>query len=148
MRNTRFSTHVVPVLAALALLAAWAAPVNAQGRAVRRPPRAPQQHHPVVIVGGYGPYFVWGPWIGGRAVTVLPARTVGTAWADGPYPYGYRFDELTAAVRLEVKPREAEVYVDGYRAGVVDDFDGIFQRLRLRPGEHDLTIYLAGYLVR
>jgi hypothetical protein len=61
------------------------------------------------------------------------------------YGYGYALDVLTASLRLEVKPREAEVYVDGYRAGTVDDFDGVFQRLRLRPGEHSLVLYLDGF---
>jgi hypothetical protein len=37
------------------------------------------------------------------------------------------------------------VYVDGYLAGIVDDFDGIFQRLDLPPGEHDVTLFLDGY---
>jgi len=46
---------------------------------------------------------------------------------------------------LQVSPREAEVYVDGFYAGVVDDFDGTFQRLRLLPGAHELTIYMPGY---
>jgi hypothetical protein len=56
-----------------------------------------------------------------------------------------RFDDFTAAIRLEVTPRAAEVYVDGFRAGTVDDFDGVFQRLRLRPGQHELVLYLDGY---
>ena len=37
------------------------------------------------------------------------------------------------------------MYVDGYYAGIVDDFDGTFQRLRVPPGEHELVIYLEGY---
>jgi hypothetical protein len=44
-----------------------------------------------------------------------------------------------------VTPRHAEVFVDGYLAGIVDDFDGVFQRLDVLPGEHELTIYLEGY---
>jgi hypothetical protein len=48
-------------------------------------------------------------------------------------------------MRLEVTPKEAEVFVDGYYAGVVDDFDGTFQRLRVPPGAHELTLYLDGY---
>jgi hypothetical protein len=44
-----------------------------------------------------------------------------------------------------VKPRETEVFVDGYRAGIVDDFDGIFQRLHVRAGGHQLTLYLDGF---
>jgi len=61
-----------------------------------------------------------------------------------PYPYGFRV-ELTGAVRIQVSPRSAEVFVDGYLAGVVDEFDGIFQRLRLPVGGHRLTIYLEGH---
>jgi hypothetical protein len=52
---------------------------------------------------------------------------------------------LSASVRLDVTPRNAEVFVDGYSAGVVDDFDGVFQRLRLRPGEHTIVVYLPGH---
>ena len=28
---------------------------------------------------------------------------------------------------------------------VLDDFDGIFQRLRIEPGSHDVILYLDGY---
>jgi hypothetical protein len=44
-----------------------------------------------------------------------------------------------------MQPKQAEVFVDGYRAGIVDDFDGIFQRLNVWPGEHEITLYLDGY---
>ena len=33
------------------------------------------------------------------------------------------------------------MFVDGYAAGVVDDYDGVFQRLRLVPGPHEIVIY-------
>jgi hypothetical protein len=88
----------------------------------------------VVYVGPYGyPYynqwFQYGPW--------------------GPFPpmgYGYPLrDELTSSLRLDVTPRQAAVFVDGYAAGKVDDFDGIFQRLRLRPGQHEIVLYLEAY---
>ena len=62
-----------------------------------------------------------------------------------PYGYGYRNYEPEASVRLEVQPKDAEVYVDGYYAGIVDDFDGAFQRLRVEPGEHEIELYLDGY---
>jgi hypothetical protein len=48
-------------------------------------------------------------------------------------------------LRITVKPREASVYVDGYFAGKVDDFDGALQRLHVTPGHHELVIYLEGY---
>jgi hypothetical protein len=60
-----------------------------------------------------------------------------------PYPYPYAYDP-SASVRLEVTPKEAEVYVDGYYAGIVDDFDGTFQRLHVPPGSHQLTLYRDG----
>lgn len=50
-----------------------------------------------------------------------------------------------ASVRLDVTPRDAEVYVDGYYAGIVDDFDGMLQRLRVEPGQHEITLYHDGY---
>jgi hypothetical protein len=48
-------------------------------------------------------------------------------------------------VRLQVTPREAEVFVDGSYAGAVDDFDGSFQRLRLYPGDHTIEVFLPGH---
>lgn len=63
-------------------------------------------------------------------------------------PYGYRYNwvtEFNSSLRIQVTPRDAEVFVDGYLAGKVDDFDGVFQRLRLRPGGHEITIFLEGY---
>ena len=73
---------------------------------------------------------------------------------DPSFPYGYhgyagygagQFYGPESALRLQVSPRATEVFVDGYYAGTVDDFDGIFQRLRLASGEYELTLYLAGY---
>ena len=52
-------------------------------------------------------------------------------------------DESSA--RIQVTPRQTEVYVDGYLAGVVDDFDGFAQRLRVAPGEHVIELYLDGH---
>jgi len=113
---------------ALAATLGWTRPAHAQvGIAV---------HVPFVSVGLYSnPY-------------VYPVYGVPVQWGPYPYPYPYPFHppaDPGAAIRLEVKPREAEVYVDGFYAGVVDDFDGTFQRLRVPPGEHTITLYLDGY---
>ena len=48
-------------------------------------------------------------------------------------------------MRLEVKPAETEVFIDGHYAGIVDSYDGFFQRLRLPAGEHEVELYLEGY---
>ena len=61
------------------------------------------------------------------------------------YDWGARYD-YTGSLRLKIRPRFAEVYVDGYYAGQVDNYDGIFQRLRLEEGPHHIEIRHAGYL--
>ena len=55
--------------------------------------------------------------------------------------YGYPIGEL----RLKVHPRDAQVFIDGYYAGRVDDFDGVFQSLRLEEGEYQVEIVSPGY---
>ena len=61
------------------------------------------------------------------------------------FPPGVYPHDGAVSLRLQVTPREASVYVDGYAAGVVDDYDGVFQRLRLVPGPHEIVIYHPGY---
>ena len=46
----------------------------------------------------------------------------------------------TGSLRLKIKPRDGKVYIDGYFVGVIDDFDGMFQKLadrRRRPSGRD-----------
>jgi hypothetical protein len=60
-----------------------------------------------------------------------------------PRNWGPRLD--MSSVRLKVKPRSTQVYLNGYYAGLVDDFDGVFERLYVPSGEHLLELYLDGY---
>jgi hypothetical protein len=104
--------------------------------------------------GSYGPYsYRSGPyrgWPSYRYRPRYPARyRHGYVHLHGYYypRYYYEFGSYSthASVRLLVEPSDAEVYVDGYYAGVVDDFDGIFQRLHLTPGTHEITLRLGGF---
>ncbi len=52
---------------------------------------------------------------------------------------------IAAPPRTIVKPKQTEVFVDGYFVGVADDFDGVFQGMKLDPGGHEITLYLDGY---
>ncbi|MDO8679534.1 MAG: PEGA domain-containing protein [Acidobacteriota bacterium] len=61
----------------------------------------------------------------------------------GPFGRSTTFD--TGSVRLRIRPRDAQVFVDGYFAGYVDDFDGNFQSLRLEQGGHKLEVRMPGY---
>ena len=81
--------------------------------------------------GGYGGYYggYYDPWYGGYP-----------SYPQTSYTYT---DE--GSLRLKLKPRNAEVYVDGYFVGVVDDFDGIFQRLHIDSGPHRVEVRAPGY---
>ncbi len=97
-------------------------------------PYYPYNHY---YYGGYPYYGYWG-WGYGH----YPSY----GYAYG-YPYGYRYSGYRnyGSVRILVEPDDTRVYVDGYYAGVVDDFDGIFQRLHVTPGRHEITLKLEGY---
>jgi hypothetical protein len=101
---------------------------------------------PRVVVGGgyYRPYYrsyyrplFYDPWYWYPSPFWYPS---GYGYYQSPYYYGGG-----ASLRLQVNPRETEVFIDGYYAGTVDNFDGFFQRLTLEPGEHDLELYLPGH---
>ena len=67
-----------------------------------------------------------------------------------PYPWGFppfgiHPGDHVVNLRLQITPRDAVVYVDGYAAGIVNDYDGVFQRLRLIPGHHEIVIFQRGY---
>ena len=54
----------------------------------------------------------------------------------GGYGGGYAVHDVYGRgeqgnLKLKVKPRAAKVYVDGYFVGMVDEFDGAFQKLAL-----------------
>ena len=118
-----------------AFVAAWVVWPPATSEAAGRQ-RGARMTRPVVVASpyyyGYRP-FIWHPWYPGGY------------W---PYPYDYyryaRYED-TGAVRLQVTPRQAQVYVNGYFVGTVDDFDGVFQRLRLPVGGHEIAVHLEGF---
>jgi len=67
--------------------------------------------------------------------------------AYAPYGgYGYVAPGGAAygGIKIQGAPRNAEVYVDGSYAGVVDNYDGAFQSLDLEPGSHVVEIRAGG----
>ena len=93
---------------------------------------------------GYGgwPYYPWYPY--GWGFGVGYGYGYGYGW-PAPYAYGPAYYDISSSLRIQVEPRETEVFIDGYWAGTVDDFYGFFQRLHLEPGEHELELYLQGH---
>jgi hypothetical protein len=80
---------------------------------------------------GYGAYYggFYDPWYGGYPT----------------YPQATYSSNDEGSLKLKIKPSEAEVYVDGYFVGIVDDFDGIFQSLHLDSGAHRIEVRANGY---
>jgi PEGA domain-containing protein len=150
----KYSTRVAAASLAAAVTM-LPAPAVAQGRAVARPAPAaravtvarpapyyrpysyyrPYPYYP--YYGGYYPYYGSSLWFGfGYPGAYYPY------WS---YPAGYCCGYSGSSLHIQVTPRAAEVFVDGYYAGKVDDFDGTFQRLRLEPGHHTVQLYAAGH---
>jgi hypothetical protein len=115
------------------------------GEAVARRGRPPSggDGNTIWVPGYYGGgYYPWG--YGGFGVGGYYGGYY-DPWYNGGYqPYygGYDYD---GRLRLKVKPREAEVFVDGYYAGIVDEFDGLFQRLHIEPGPHRIEVREEGF---
>jgi hypothetical protein len=86
----------------------------------------PYYYDPFYSFWGYSPYYYSG------------------YYGYSPYYYRSRYRD-TGSVRIQVDQEKTRVYVDGYYAGIVDDFDGLFQRLYLPPGRHEISLRLEGY---
>jgi hypothetical protein len=57
---------------------------------------------------------------------------------------GYSRTYANAGLKLNVTPSDASVYVDGFYAGQVRDFDGVIRRLPLNPGPHRVEFNAKG----
>lgn len=141
-----------------------------QGRAV---PRRGRENRPVVgnavprssvppydgniIIGGgypyypYYPYYPWYypgyyPWGYGGIGFGFSWYSPGAYGYGAPYYYGGGgYAHYDGALRIKVKPSRAEVLVDGYYVGIVDEFDNPFQQLQLESGPHRIEVRADGY---
>ena len=91
------------------------------------------------LFGGYGSYS--GAY-GNGAYGYDPYQGTGGGGYGGSSGSGYRG---VGSLRLKVKPADAQVYVDGYFMGVVDSFDGSFQKLTIEEGAHKVEVRSEGY---
>ena len=55
-------------------------------------------------------------------------------------PDGHAYGSLTS-LQLRVIPWNAEVFIDGFYAGTVDDFDGPYEELQIEPGNHTVEVF-------
>ena len=131
------------------------APASARGDSRRRG-GSPRGHHPTRFrhprqrigvswnygwYGPWGPYasFWWDPWYYGYG----GGYGYGPGWGrprDYPAP-----GESYGALDLDLSPERAEVWIDGQRVGVADEFDGFPEYLWLEEGTYDVAFYLPGF---
>jgi hypothetical protein len=113
----------------------------------------------------YNPWSFWGPGYGYGLGYLFydPWSGSGYGWGDpfgyggygyGGYGYGgggsggyavSREYRDSGNLRLKIDPKQAQVYVDGYYVGVVDSFDGAFQKLGLDAGDHKIELKADGF---
>ena len=99
-------------------------------------------YYPYTFGMGYGLYsgFGWNPYFGD------PWDPYYSGYAgSGGYSSGIYNTRDQGNLKLKVKPRNAKVYVDGFFVGLVDEFDGAFQKLALNGGRHKVEVRAEGY---
>jgi hypothetical protein len=52
---------------------------------------------------------------------------------------------LSGGLQLDIEPRRALVYVDGWYVGVVDQFSGYYRHLEIAAGSHTIEILATDY---
>jgi len=76
------------------------------------------------------------------------------SWLWTPTVVGGAFDDpgastleqgLSGGLQLDIEPRRALVYVDGWYAGVVDQFSGYYHHLEVAAGPHTIEILATDY---
>lgn len=96
-------------------------------------------YYPYTFGMGYGLYsgLGWNPYYGDPLDPYYGGY--------GGYSSGVYNTREQGNLKLKVKPRSAKVYVDGYFVGLVDEFDGAFQKLALNSGRHKVEVRAEGF---
>jgi hypothetical protein len=92
---------------------------------------------------GYGLGYFYDPWMWGSPYGYGGYYDPYYGGGGGAY-YQSHYGDL-GSLRLRVKPNNAQVFVDGYFMGEIDNFDGTFQKLTLESGVHRIEIRAEGY---
>jgi hypothetical protein len=103
-------------------------------------------YYPYSFGMGYGLYsgFGWNPYFGDPFGSYY-GEDYGGGGGYGGYSSGIYNTRDQGNLKLKVKPRNAKVYVDGYYVGLVDEFDGAFQKLALNGGRHKVEVRADGF---
>ena len=76
----------------------------------------------------------YGPYYGSSRYSYVPPPAY--VRASPGYAYG--------GLKIQGAPSDAQVFVDGYYSGIVNDFDGAFQHMNLQAGAHRVELRVPG----
>ena len=100
--------------------------------------------------GGYGfglGYMYYDPFGYGGYGFGYPSGGYGGGYyggGGGGYSVSQSYHE-NGGLRLKINPKQAQVYVDGAYVGVVDSFNGTFQKLDVESGGHKIELKANGF---
>jgi len=96
----------------------------------------PGQHEVVVRQSGYQDYV--------EKIVVEPGqkRLVSVTMHLAPRA---SVPEITATLKLKIKPKRAAVFLDEKFVGHAADFGGAFRSMKISPGKHRVRVELPGY---
>ncbi|MFP3939292.1 MAG: PEGA domain-containing protein [Thermoanaerobaculia bacterium] len=89
--------------------------------------------------GFWYPWSAWYPWGYWGGYSYYPYWGPGVRW----YPEQVR--QSMGALDTDVRPEEAEVWLNGQRIGIADNFDGWPRYLWLEEGTYDVVFYHEGF---
>jgi hypothetical protein len=96
----------------------------------------PGQHEVIVRQSGYQDYV--------QRVVVEPGekRLITVSLLLAPRA---TIPNITATLKLKVKPKRAAVFLDEKFVGHAADFGGAFRSMKISPGKHQIRVELPGY---
>lgn len=108
-------------------------------------------YYPYYHWGFWGPgygcglgYLYYDPWFSNYGYGYGDPGGYYSGSGSGGYSVSQSYRE-NGSLRLKINPKQAQIFVDGYYVGVVDSFDGAFQKLGLEGGSHKIELKAEGF---
>lgn len=99
---------------------------------------SPGEHEVVVRQVGYSDFT--------KSVSVEPKAVVNINVAlERDTRFSYPDPDNCAELRLDIRPSNSAVFVDGFYAGTADQFYGVNNAMQLIPGKHHIKVAMPGF---
>jgi PEGA domain len=131
------------------------------GEATNRTSFPPVHPSNPIVIYPYDPWGYWGGYgfgLGYLYYDPFGYGSYGYGYGDpyGGYGYGGGYSggggysvsqsyRENGGLRLKINPKQAQVFVDGAYVGVIDSFNGTFQKLEIESGGHKVELKANGF---